>query len=64
MPQDIKLTGPSMAERIANRLKNSGAGAKPDITTKTGDGPTRVHHNIHNSATNKGSGQNEGGERK
>jgi hypothetical protein len=39
MPQDIKLTGPSMEERIANRLKNSGAGAKPDITNKTGDGP-------------------------
>ena len=27
----------SMAERIAKRLRNSGEGAGPDITTKTGD---------------------------
>jgi hypothetical protein len=64
MPTEIKLSGPSMAERIQKRLLNSGAGAKPDITNKTGDGPTRVHHNIHNSASNCGSGKNSGGERR
>ena len=39
--------GATPEARIANRLKNSGEGAKPDITTKTGDSPQRAFHNIH-----------------
>jgi len=34
-------------ERIASRLKNSGAGAQPNVTTKQGEGAQRVYHNIH-----------------
>jgi hypothetical protein len=51
MPSEIKLNGPSMEARIAKRLLNSGEGAKPDAHTKTGDGPTRVHHNLHHSGS-------------
>jgi hypothetical protein len=47
---EIKLSSnKSMAQRIADRQQNSGAGANPSITTKTGDSPNRVFHNIHNS---------------
>ena len=35
--------------RIANRLRNSGAGAKPDVTTKHGESELRIYHNIHNA---------------
>jgi hypothetical protein len=56
---DIKLTGPSMEERIANRLKNSGEGATPDVSVQKGEGPLRTHTNIHHSP-NK---QREGGKR-
>jgi hypothetical protein len=55
------------AERIAKRLANSGAGAKSDISTKQGDGPTRVHHNIHHSGSVGGTkvddGEPKGGRR-
>jgi hypothetical protein len=40
----------SMAERIARRLDNSGAGANPDQTASHGSGPTRTHTNLHQSA--------------
>jgi hypothetical protein len=43
------LKGPSMAERIAARGKNSGEGAKPDTIVKTGDSDRRTFHNIHNA---------------
>ena len=36
----------SMAERISKRLRNSGE--KADTVTKTGEGPQRVFHNLHN----------------
>jgi hypothetical protein len=49
MPDNIKLTGPSMEERIANRLKNSGDGAKPDVSVKKGDSPSRTFTNIHHN---------------
>jgi hypothetical protein len=59
----------SMAERIANRLKNSG-GEEADHTVKTGDGPNRVFHNIHNpgsarrhGSVNPGEGSIGGGRR-
>ena len=41
----------SMAERVSRRLRNSGEGAGPDITIKTGDSPQRVFHNIHHSGS-------------
>ncbi len=47
MPE-IKLTGPSMEERIAARLRNSGD-PNADIIAKHGDGPTRCYTNITNS---------------
>jgi hypothetical protein len=47
---EVKITGPSMQERIDNRLKNSGEGANPDVTATHGTGPTRAHTNIHHSA--------------
>ena len=47
MAVENKLTGPSMEQRISARLRNSGAGAFPDVSTQHGAGPTRVHHNIH-----------------
>ena len=40
----------TMSERIAKRLRNSGD-PNADIVTKTGDGPTRVFHNISHSGT-------------
>jgi hypothetical protein len=49
MAVEIKLTGPSMEQRVANRLRNSGAGANPNVTVQKGDGPTRTHTNIHHS---------------
>ena len=60
MAQEIKTSSDhpsSMSERIAKRLRNSG-GEEADVVTKTGDGPTRVFHNIHNpgSARQHGSG--------
>jgi hypothetical protein len=41
---EIKLKSPSMEERIANRLCNSGEGANPDTTVKKGESPNRVFH--------------------
>jgi hypothetical protein len=38
-----------MEERIANRLKNSGDGAKPDVSVKKGDSPSRTFTNIHHN---------------
>jgi hypothetical protein len=35
--------------RIANRLRNSGEGSKPNVHTQHGTGPQRAHHNIHHS---------------
>jgi hypothetical protein len=48
MPE-IKLRGKPLEQRIADRLKNSGEGANPDISVTKGTGPTRTHHNIHHS---------------
>jgi hypothetical protein len=51
MPSEIKLNGPSMEQRIANRLKNSGEGAKPDASVQQGSSAQRVFHNIHHSGS-------------
>ena len=41
--------GKSAAERIASRLRNSGAGAHPDESVQKGDGPTRTFTNVHHA---------------
>jgi hypothetical protein len=46
---DVRLSGKPMAQRIADRLRNSGDGTNPDVHTQQGTSPRRVHHNIHNS---------------
>jgi hypothetical protein len=48
MPE-TKLTGKPLEQRIADRLKNSGAGANPHVTVKQGENPQRTFHNIHYS---------------
>jgi hypothetical protein len=50
MPE-VKIKGPSMEERIANRLRNSGVGmgTQPDKTIQKGDSPNRLFHNAHHS---------------
>jgi hypothetical protein len=54
---DVRLTSDkgSMEKRIADRLKSSGEGAKPDVMVKTGNSPTRTITHLHHSATNEGS---------
>jgi hypothetical protein len=52
MPQEIKYdrshpAGATPEARIASRLKNSGAGAKPNTTVQTGNSPSRTITNIH-----------------
>jgi hypothetical protein len=49
MTAEVKLTGKPQAQRIADRLRNSGDGSNPNEHTVHGSGPTRVHHNIHHS---------------
>ena len=58
---ETKLSGPSMEQRIQNRLRNSGegAGTTPDVTVKTGNSPLRTFHNIHNAAGNQARGEGE-----
>jgi hypothetical protein len=46
---EVHLTGKSMAERIADRLKNSGDAAHADVSVVHGTGPTRTHTNLHYS---------------
>ena len=47
MTAEIKLTGPSMEERIAKRLRSSGD-PKSDYHKQMGSGPTRTHtHGFH-----------------
>jgi hypothetical protein len=35
--------------RVNNRLRNSGAGAKPNVTVQNGESAQRVFHNIHHA---------------
>jgi len=39
----------STEQKIADRLRNSGEGSNPNVHSVHGEGPTRVHHNIHHS---------------
>jgi hypothetical protein len=52
---DIVNKGKPFDQRITDRLKSSGEGAKPDLMVKKGDGPTRTITHLHHSATNEGS---------
>jgi hypothetical protein len=61
MAQDIRYdkshpAGGTPEARIAARLRNSGAGSgtNPDVITKQGEGPTRVHTNIHHGTGGPG----------
>jgi hypothetical protein len=55
MPE-IKLTGPSMEQRLADRLKNSGGDLPADVRAKHGEGARRTFHNVHHSGTQGGAG--------
>ena len=57
---EVKLSGKPLAQRIADRMKNSGADANPDLSVKTGEGPTRTHTNIHHSGHVHGTKLNPG----
>jgi hypothetical protein len=48
MSVEVKLTGKSMEQRVADRLKPSGD-PRAEHHTVQGSGPTRVHHFIHNA---------------
>jgi hypothetical protein len=50
-------SGGTPEARVANRLKNSGAGAKPDHIATHGEGPTRTHTNIHDHGQGAGAGR-------
>jgi hypothetical protein len=39
----------STEQKIADRLRNSGEGSKPNVHTQHGTGPLRTHHNIHHA---------------
>lgn len=56
MAVEVKLTGKSMEQRIADRLKNSGGDLPPDHHTVHGTGPTRTHTNLHSSGSQGGAG--------
>jgi hypothetical protein len=45
---EVKLTGKPQAERITDRLRNSGGG-DADVIVQKGDGPLRTISNIHHS---------------
>jgi hypothetical protein len=53
MAVEVHLTGKSMEQRIADRLKNSGDTAHADVSVVHGTGPTRTHTNIHYSRAQK-----------
>jgi hypothetical protein len=58
---EVKLTGKSQEQRIADRLKSS-CGDDSDIYTTQGDGPQRVHTAIHLSGSAKQYGKPNPGE--
>ena len=48
MAVEVKYSGKSMEQRVADRLKPSGD-PRAEHHTQQGSGPTRVHHFIHNA---------------
>jgi len=59
---EVKHSGKSMEQRVADRLKTSGDVAHADVHAVHGTGPTRAHNHIHHSRVtsygedNKGEG--------
>ena len=49
--------GADANDRIASRLRHSGAGAKPDHTATHGTGPTRTHTNTFDRGQGAGLGR-------
>jgi hypothetical protein len=47
---EVRQSGKSIAERLNDRLRNSGDASHADVTHKAGDGVRRVFTNIHHSA--------------
>jgi hypothetical protein len=58
---EVKLTGKSQEQRIADRLKSS-CGDDSDIYTTQGEGPTRVNTAVHFSGSAKQYGKPNVGE--
>jgi hypothetical protein len=46
---EVKLTGPSMEQRVANRQRPSGDTKHADHTMEHGTGPTRLRMEVHHS---------------
>jgi len=46
---EVKHSGKSMEQRVADRLKNSGDTANAQHSVVHGTGPTRTYTNIHHS---------------
>jgi hypothetical protein len=46
---EIKHSGKSMEQRVADRLKSSGDVGHADVHAVHGTGPTRAHTHIHHS---------------
>jgi len=59
---EVKHSGKSMEQRVADRLKNSGDTANADHSVVHGTGPTRAHTNIHLSGSAKQHGADHPGE--
>jgi hypothetical protein len=53
---EVKLNGPPMEKRIADRLKGSGHPSATSVV-KQGDGPTRTITSIHHPASQGGTGK-------
>lgn len=60
---ETKLSGPSMEQRIANRLKPSSGSETADARATHGSGPTRTITTIHQSGHQAKHGQDEKGRR-
>lgn len=57
MAHDIKTSADhpaSMADRINKRSRNSGEGARPDVTVQQGNSAQRTFTNIHHGASQGG----------
>lgn len=59
---EVRYNGKGPAERIADRLRNSGVGrgTTPDVTVQKGNSPGRTFTNVHHSAGHHGTDPNPG----
>jgi hypothetical protein len=53
---DVRYNGPPPEQRIRDRLRNSGDGTAPNVHVTQGEGPRRVHVNIHHGGSEGGTG--------